>query len=159
MNTNATVLMPGTAPAVWVLRDRVSFLGSLPGSDCVLLEVEVAPGAGTPPHRHDSPEVFRVLEGELRIGLFDEQPPREIVAVPGTVVRIPAKAAHNYRNVTAVPARTLALVEQGMADFFHELGSPEPAPARPPTESELAMLAAICARHKIEILGGTPGPH
>jgi quercetin dioxygenase-like cupin family protein len=157
MKTKAQFLPPGAAPARWVVRDRVRFLGAVPGSDWVLLEVEVPPGSGTPPHRHESPEVFHVLDGELRIGLFGEQPPREVVATPGAVVSIPAGVPHNYHNAGSAPARTLAIVDRGLEAFFQELGREETPPAGPPSEAELAAVMAACARHRIEILGA-PGP-
>lgn len=157
MKTKAQYVPPGTAPVRWVVRDRVSFLGAVPGSDWVLLEVEVPPGSGTPPHRHESPEVFHVLEGELHIGLLDEQPPREVVAQPGAVVSLPAGVAHNYRNASRAPARTLVIADRSMEAFFQDLGRAEAPAGGPPSEEELTAVRVACARHRIEILGGAPG--
>ncbi len=152
MNNHVTVLPPGAAQTVWVVRDRVSFLGGLPGTSCALLEVEVPPGSGTPPHRHESPEVFRVLDGELRVGLSDGAALREISAPAGTVVHVPSGAVHHYRNASAAPARTLVLADRALEAFFRDLGREERPPGGAPDGQEVAAIRAACARHGIELL-------
>jgi len=128
MSSSITLTSPATATTVWVVRDRITFLGEVPGTALALLEVAVPPGSGTPPHTHASPEVFRVLSGEVTFGLFDTTPPREAVAGPGTVVTIPSHAPHNYRNASKQPATLLVIVDRTMVEFFHDLGRSE-APA------------------------------
>jgi quercetin dioxygenase-like cupin family protein len=156
MPSTITLTTPASADTVWVVRDRIQFLGEVPGTNLALLEVEVPPGSGTPPHTHASPEVFRVLSGEVRFGIFDTTPPREVVAGPGAVVTIPPHAAHNYRNAGAQPATMLVVVDDTMTAFFRELGRRETPAGGPPSADEIAAVLAACARHHITLLQGPP---
>lgn len=144
------------ADALWVVRDRVRFMGELDGTELAVLEVEVPPGSGTPPHRHASPEIFRVLSGELTFGRFGDGPPAMTTAAAGTVVTVPGHVPHNYQNAGTAPATMLVVVERSMAAFFRDLGRTAAPPAAPPGEAELAEVLAACARHGITILGGPP---
>ena len=144
------------AEALWVVRDRVRFLGEEAGSGLALLEVEVPPGSGTPPHRHASPEIFRVLSGEIAFGLFDDGAPSEVTAGAATVVTVPSGVPHCYRNAGAAPASLLVVVERPMVEFFRDLGRREAPPAGPPGEAEIAAVMAACARHGITILDAPP---
>lgn len=156
--------MPGTigvvrgteADEVWVVRDRVRFMGEVAGTDLAVLEVEVPPGSGTPPHLHASPEIFRVLSGELAFGLFGDGAPSQVSAAAGTVVTVPSGVPHNYQNAGAAPASMLVVVERSMAAFFRDLGKTATPPAGPPTPAELAEVMAACERHAITILAGPP---
>jgi len=156
MSSSITITTPATASTVWVIRDRITFLGAVPGTDLALLEVEVPPGSGTPPHTHASPEVFRVLRGELTFGIFADTPPREVAAGAGTVVTIPPHAPHNYRNATDQPATVFVVVDRTMVDFFRDLGRREAPAGGPPSEAEIDGVLAACARHQISLLQGPP---
>lgn len=156
MTTSITISSPETAETVWVVRDRIRFMGEVPGADLALLEVEVPAGSGTPPHVHASPEVFRVLRGAITYGLFDGPAPRVVVAGPGTVVTVPSRVPHNYHNAGPDPAAMLVLVDRSMVAFFRDLGRREAPAGGPPTESEVAEVFAACARHRITLLGGPP---
>lgn len=156
MTTTMHVTRPKEADALWVVRDRVHFMGELDGTDLAVLEVEVPPGSGTPPHVHASPEIFRVLSGELAFGRFSDAQPSEVLAGAGTVVTVPSGLPHNYRNPGPTPASMLVVVERSMRDFFLDVGRPETPPAGPPTDAEIEAMLAACARHGIEILGGPP---
>lgn len=154
MSSTIGIVRGADADAVWVVRDRVRFMGEVAGSDLAVLEVEVPPGSGTPPHRHASPEIFRVLSGELTFGLFDDGPPTLTAAGAGTVVTVPSDVPHNYQNAGAAPASMLVVVERSMAAFFRDLGRRDAPPAGPPSDDEIAAVMAACARHGIRILGG-----
>jgi len=156
MSSSITITTLAKAPAVWVIRDRITFLGDVPGTNLALLEVGVPPGSGTPPHTHASPEVFRVLSGEVTFGIFAETPPREVVAGTGTVVTIPPHAPHNYRNASNRPATMLVVVDRTMVAFFRDLGRHDAPAGGPPSEAEIAGVLAACSRHSISILQGPP---
>lgn len=140
-----------TAP-VWVLGDELRFLGSVSDRDLHVIDVIVPPGSGTPPHRHASIEIFRVAEGELTFGLFEEDAPSFVTASPGTVVTLPSMHAHNYANRTAQPARMTVVVEGQMHDFFRDVAASEPPPAGPPSAAAIAAIAEACRRHGIDLL-------
>ncbi len=156
MSAPVTITTPDSAETLWVVRDRIRFMGQVPGTDLALIEVEVPPGSGTPPHTHNSPEVFRVLRGEVIFGLFDQMPPREVAAGPGTVVSIPPLAPHNYRNPGSQPAAVLVVVDRSMVAFFRDLGRREAPAGGPPSEAEIAEVLGACARHNIKLLSGPP---
>lgn len=156
MNSTIQVITPATAASLWVVRDRITFLGEVPGTDLAVVEVQVPPGSGTPPHTHASPEVFRVLSGEVAFGIFNTTPPREVVASAGTAVSVPPGAPHNYRNAGSEPASMLVVVDRTMVEFFRDLGRTD-APAKgPPSDDEIAGVLAACARHGIKVLDGPP---
>jgi quercetin dioxygenase-like cupin family protein len=152
-----TILTPDTAPALYVVRDRIRFFGPVEGTNLKLVEVEVPPGSGSPPHRHASPETFRVLEGEITFGIFEPgRPPEQVAAGPGAVVRVGPWAGHNYVNLGPAPARMLVILDDGMIGFFEDLGTSATPEAGPPSEAEIGAIMAACQRHGIEVLAGPP---
>lgn len=156
MHATIQVVRRAEAETVWVVRDRIRFMGEVSGTELAMLEVEVPSGSGTPPHVHASPEIFHVLDGEITFGLFDGPAPREVVAGSDAVVTVPPRVPHNYRNASAAPATMLVVVEQSMVRFFRDLGRHEAPPAGLPSEAEIAEVMAACARHDIAVLGGPP---
>jgi quercetin dioxygenase-like cupin family protein len=132
----------------WVVADRIRFLGGLAGSNLELVEVEVPPGSGTPPHSHASPELFYVIDGEITIRYFAaDAPPTMILAGAGTSVRIERHAPHNYMNESGKPARMLVIVEPSMTAFFREIGTTEPQ-----AQPDFARIGAAMQRHGIHAL-------
>jgi quercetin dioxygenase-like cupin family protein len=136
----------------WVLTDHIRYLGRLPGRDVDLIEVQVAPGSGTPPHTHASAELFHVTEGEVTLGRFGAGPPAFRVLHAGEAAAVEPDAPHNYMNNSDHPARMVVLVEPQMTAFFRDLGRKDPPPAGPPGADLLAEVHAACARHGIRIL-------
>lgn len=136
----------------WVLTDHVRLLGRLPGRDVDLIEVQVAPGSGTPPHTHASAELFHVTEGEVTLGRFGDGPPAFHVLRAGEAAAVESGAPHNYMNHGDRPARMLVVVEPQMTDFFRDIGRADPPPAGPPDAAVLAQVEAVCARHGIRFL-------
>lgn len=137
---------------VWVLGDQLKFLGSVEGSDLHVVDVCVPPGSGTPPHRHKSIEIFRVTEGEITFGVFDEGPPRQIVGRAGSVVTLPANLGHNYENRSKAPAVMTVVVEGQMKKFFEEVGTRVAPPPGPPSADAIGRILAACSRHGIEVM-------
>jgi quercetin dioxygenase-like cupin family protein len=153
----ATILTPDSVPSLYVVRDRIRFFGPVEGTDLKLVEVEVPPGSGSPPHRHASPETFRILEGEVTFGLFEPgRAPEQVVTGPGAVVRVEAWAGHNYVNAGRVPARMLVILDDTMIGFFEDLGTEATPEAGPPSEAEIGAIMAACRKHGIEVLAGPP---
>jgi quercetin dioxygenase-like cupin family protein len=140
---------PSNADCCWVVADKVRFLGNLPGSSIELLDIEVPAGSGTPPHTHESAELFYVLEGELTVRQFGAAaPPVVIRAGAGTSVRIPSRVPHNYVNESAKPVRMMVMLEASMVAFFRDIGSAAPASGAP----DLERIGAAMDRHGIEAL-------
>ncbi|MDW6023162.1 cupin domain-containing protein [Mesorhizobium sp. BAC0120] len=146
MSIHVTTMQQGETR--WVVGDRIRFLGGLAGSNLEVLEVEIPPGSGTPPHSHASPELFYVIDGEVTIRHFAAgKPPTAVSAGAGTSVRIDGHAPHNYANESGKPARMLVLIEPSMTAFFREIGTAEPQ-ATP----DFARIGAAMRRHGIEAL-------
>ena len=118
---------PNDGQTLWVVADRIRFLGGLAGSNPELIEVEIPPGSGTPPHSHASPELIYVIDGELTVRQFAAGGPPEVtIAGPGTSVRIGPRAPHNYSNDSGHPVRMLVLIEASMVAIFRDIGTAEP---------------------------------
>lgn len=77
-----------------------------------VLESEVPPGGGFPPHVHDQhEEAFYVLSGAIDYLVGDAW----TAAVAGTVVFVPAGEPHGFRNSSEQPARHLAIASPASA--------------------------------------------
>lgn len=156
MSGNLRITRPNEAEEVWVVRDRVRFMGTVEGTELAVLEVEVPPGSGTPPHRHASPEIFRVLEGELTFGCYAAGPPTLATVGAGAVVTVPSEVPHNYQNNGDAPATMLVVVDHAMEAFFRDLGRTAEPPPGPPAAPELREVMEACVRHGITLLDGPP---
>jgi len=136
---------------IWVVRDRVRFSGQLEGTPVVMLEVQVPPGAGTPLHRHASPELFRVLSGEVVFTTFENGAERRMVGRPGDVLSVPSNAPHGYVNMSSEPAELLVVLDRAMEAFFRDIGSEVPG-SGPPTPEEMERVIAACAKHGVSFV-------
>ena len=115
------------------------------------------PGFAPPLHRHEhEEEVFYVLEGAATF-LCDG---REIPAVPGDLVHLPAGLPHTFIVGDAAPLRVLQITTPaGFEDFAREAGEPAAVrrlPAVPPTAEQIGALMQIAPRYDMEILGPPP---
>lgn len=140
---------PESGDALWVVADRIRFLGGLPGSDLELLEVEVPAGSGTPPHSHASAEMLYIVEGELTVRQFsgEAEPPTVVTAKPGEAVRIASGVPHNYANESGRLAKMVVLIEPTMIDFFRDIGTAERQ-----DQPDFARIGAAMERHGIDVL-------
>lgn len=98
----------------------------LPGeSGYLLLEANIPPGAGAPPHAHDiDAECFFILAGELT--LIDEQGER--TARTGDTCFLPPGRTHGFINRGSGDVRALVIVTPGDAavaffDAMHQLAA------------------------------------
>ncbi|MBP8294130.1 MAG: cupin domain-containing protein [Caldilineaceae bacterium] len=94
--------------------------------DLVVIEVNLLPGRGHNFHKHpDQEEVIYVLEGEVEQWLEQEHR----VLRPGDAVFIDADVVHASFNVSAAPARLLAILGPCVGDGGYvvvEMGEREP---------------------------------
>ena len=140
---------PEGGDALWVVADRIRFLGGLPGSELELLEVEVPSGSGTPPHSHAAAEMFYIVEGELTVRQFPggTEPPAVITAGPGVTVRIASGVPHNYANESGRAVKMVVLIEPAMIAFFRDIGTTERQ-----DQPDFARIGAAMERHGIDVL-------
>lgn len=146
------VTTPEQGETLWVVADRIRFLGAVLGSPLELIEVEIPPGSGTPPHTHASPETFYILDGELTVRLFTAGGPPEVLrAGCGASIGVPTRVPHNYTNESGKMVRMLVLLEPSMTAFFREIGSQEPLTGEP----DFARIGAAMQRHGIDMFAAT----
>jgi quercetin dioxygenase-like cupin family protein len=144
-----TAVRPGEGRTWQVLNDRVTVkLGSAQTQGAFALFFDqVPPGGKVPTHSHGGQETFMMVEGELQFRIQQGAALNAVTATVGTVIHIPAGAAHDYRNVSAATAAFFVLFTPAGASerFFERLGVPVPGPDDPPaqTQPEVAIPAAL----------------
>jgi quercetin dioxygenase-like cupin family protein len=122
-----------------------------------LIEMQVPPGGGPGPHRHDFEEMFYLLDGEIEFTFRGEK----AVAHAGATVNIPANAPHYFKNVGGRTARLLCMcTPAGQEEFFLVVGTPvasrtAPAPALSETQMAefVATAKAAAPKFRTELLG------
>ena len=129
----------------FVLGDRIERQLRIRGNWLNIFDVTVPPGSRTPKHAHASPEVFRILEGNLTIWRLSDSGPEEIEASAGDIVTIAPFMVHGYSNRGTVPAVFSAIVDREMAEFIEAEGTTEPPKASPSPETIARMTAAANA--------------
>jgi quercetin dioxygenase-like cupin family protein len=139
----------------WFLGTAVRFLASCDDGDGVSVIESVGPEGDSPPlHVHSTEdELFHVLEGELRLRVGDE----ELTLTAGEAARAPRDVPHSYR-VESRQARWLVTTARGDFErFVRTLVRPAEAdglpPQVPPTPEEIELVAAVGARHGIQLVG------
>jgi quercetin dioxygenase-like cupin family protein len=131
--------------------------GAQTGGRYCLIDMDVPPGGGPPPHRHDFEEMFTILEGEIELTFRGET----VKAGAGVTVNIPANAPHSFKNKSDRPAHLLCLcAPPGQEEFFMAVGDPvpsrtAPAPALSPAEraARLEKVKALAPKYRTEMLG------
>ncbi|WP_242056129.1 cupin domain-containing protein [Nostoc flagelliforme] len=109
INQNGLFVQSGGGHSYYFGQDLYTFkaIGEETSEAYALCEVIVAPGGGTPPHRHSREnESFYVQEGEIEFQLDD----RILVATAGTFLHSPKGQLHQFTNTTSVPAKMLVWV-------------------------------------------------
>jgi len=104
-----------------------------------LIDMQIPPGGGPPPHRHDFEETFSVLEGECVVTFRG----KKVTVRAGETANVPANAPHfihNYSDKTAHVMCTCA--PAGQDAFFLAVGTPVPSRTSPvPTLSDSEVAA------------------
>jgi quercetin dioxygenase-like cupin family protein len=110
-----------------------------------LIDMQVPPGGGPPPHRHDFEEMFTVLEGQVELTFRDEH----LMARAGETVNVPANAPHAFRNASGEAARLLCMcTPPGQEVFFRDVGTPVASRTEPPAPLGEDAQAGFIARSK-----------
>jgi len=100
-------------------------------------------GSGPPPHSHPWDESFYVLEGEIAFGVDGE----EHVAVPGTLVHLPAGTMHWFRFGRGGGEMISMTSRQGASDMFTDFDR-EISPENP----DLGRLVELGQPYGLEIV-------
>ena len=139
------IVLPGDAPApLKVVGEEITVLA--PGASTGSYEIfrQAGPeGSGPPPHSHPWDEAFYVLEGTVVFGVDTIQ---DVVAVPGTLVHIPADSTHWFRFGESGGTVVSMTSRAGAAEFFAQVAR-EVAPVDP----DLGALVGIATAHGLSI--------
>ena len=68
--------------------------GAVPHQEMSLSVMDIDPGAHYPPHRHEAPEAYYVVQGEAECEFGDER----LVARPGSAIYTRSGRIHSFRN-------------------------------------------------------------
>lgn len=123
INQHELFIESGQGRSYYFGQDLYTFkaIGEETGEAYALCEIIVAPGGGTPPHRHSREnESYYVRDGELEFQLDD----RILVATAGTFLYSPKGQLHRFTNTTATEAKILVWVTPaGFEKFIAEVGT------------------------------------
>lgn len=109
------------------------------GRYCII-DMQVPPGGGPPPHRHDFEESFTVLEGEIETTFRGEKS----TVHAGQTVSIPANAPHSFTNASGAAARLLCIcAPAGQEEFFAQVGVAVPTRRSTPPQLNQAAQAEL----------------
>jgi quercetin dioxygenase-like cupin family protein len=111
----AFVLIANAQPAASPVKATPLMTKDLPGiagKEAIVLTVELAPGAGSPPHRHDASTFVYVLEGSVVMGVKGG---KEVTLGPGEMFHEKPDDVHTVsRNAsTTKPAKFLVFMVKG----------------------------------------------
>lgn len=114
------------------------------GRFCVI-DMQIPPGGGPGPHRHNFEETFIVLDGEVEATFRG----KKSVVHSGETVNIPANAPHMFQNTSAEAARLLCICSPaGQEKFFLEVGVPVATRTTAPPKLDEKQMAAFLEKAK-----------
>ena len=110
-----------------------------------LIDMQIPPGGGPAPHRHNFEETFTVLEGECSVTFRGQK--HTIRA--GETANVPANAPHFIHNDSDHPAHVLCTcAPAGQDAFFLAVGTLVPSRTSEPAALDDAAKAAQIAKAK-----------
>jgi mannose-6-phosphate isomerase-like protein (cupin superfamily) len=155
INQNGLFVEPGQGPSYYLDQNLYTFkaVGEETGGAYTLFEMIIAPGGGSPLHRHnEEDESFYVQEGEIEFQLDD----RILVATAGTFIYSPKGQHHRIKNTTSVPAKMLALaMPAGVEKFIAKVGKTvnDQITSAPPLSSEdLDKMLSTAPKYDCEVI-------
>jgi quercetin dioxygenase-like cupin family protein len=154
---SAAPRQPRVGDTYIMVNDAYTFraTGKETGGAYMIIDTEIPPGGGPPPHIHTrETEVFVVLQG--RVTCTENGQSRTLG--PGESITLLPNRPHSFRNNTDKPARMLVIcLPAGIEQMFADAGEPvlggsELKPARPPTPGEMQRLVECCTRAGISLV-------
>lgn len=127
---------------------RIEVPGVETGGRLAVIEMNVQPGAGAPLHvSFEEDKYFRILAGRFRFAAGGQE--RELTA--GASVTVARGTPHGFQNAGSEVAQLLLVsTPAGHDAFFKDM-------AALPVPHKLPEVAAVCRRHKQEIVALTLG--
>jgi quercetin dioxygenase-like cupin family protein len=139
------IIMPAQTPRpLNVVGEKITVLASSEQTGGCEFFLQVGPeGSGPPPHNHPWDESFYVIKGEMTLGIDQN----EMIAVPGTLVHVPAGATHWFRFGSGGCEMLSITTREGasrlFADIDREISPEKPDPGR---------LMEIAQRHGLVVV-------
>jgi quercetin dioxygenase-like cupin family protein len=134
------------AKVFFVQSERIERRARLQGSWLNIFDVTVPPGGSAPRHIHAGPQVFRILEGRLKIWRMTDRGPEEIEASAGDIVKIAASQPHGYSNPGPATAVFSAIADSDMAEL------PEDAATAKPSAETLPRIRTAANAYGVRIV-------
>jgi len=137
----------------WVLGDLYTFklTSADTGGALAVIETVTFPQHGPPLHTHThEDESFYILEGRFIFTLGEQT----VEAGPGTLLHAPRGVMHGHKNVSALPARKLAIISPaGLENFFREIGERATQTATPPPHrpGSIAQIAEAAQKYGLRV--------
>jgi quercetin dioxygenase-like cupin family protein len=167
-NTDNSTRRPQAQPHSGAARQRLPHVGLVGDTYTItvtgeqtngrfsVIDMQIPPGGGPPPHRHDFEETFILLEGEMEATFRGK---RSTVRA-GETLNIPANAPHQFHNASSGAVRMLCICSPaGQEKFFMEVGVPVATRITPPpklNEQEQAAfidkVKALAPKYRTELL-------
>jgi len=121
------------------------------GETYELFEIDAPGGSGIPPHRHEWPEAYFVLDGALDVAVGG----RSFHMGPGDTLTVPPRAVHTF-SVPTPRCRFLSFsLGAGAGRLFAELDLEVPDG---PPDQVVPVVIEVAARHGVTFVPDRPGP-
>jgi quercetin dioxygenase-like cupin family protein len=145
---NPFVVTPGNAPRpLTLVGEKITVLAS--GAQTGSYEIFLQAGpedSGPPPHNHPWDESFYVIKGEIAFGIDGS----EMIAVPGTLVHLPAGTTHWFRFGKSGGEMISMTSREGASHMFTDIDR-EISPDNP----DLGKLVEVGRRHGLSVIPPT----
>lgn len=140
------IVTPSTTPrSLSVVGEQITILASGAQTGSYEIFRQAGPeGSGPPPHNHPWDEAFYVVSGEIAFGVGDQ----DLVAVPGTLVHLPAGTMHWFRFGPGGGEMISMTSREGASHLFTDIDR-EVSPEQPDVEK----LVAVAQSHGLTIGG------
>ncbi|MBV9358926.1 MAG: cupin domain-containing protein [Chloroflexi bacterium] len=126
-----------------VVGEQITVLASAAQTGSYEIFLQAGPeGSGPPPHNHPWDEAFFVIRGEVAFGVGD----LESVAVPGTLVQLPARTTHWFRFGPGGGEMLSMTPREGAAEFFSDIDR-----HISPQDPDLGRLIGIAEGHGVNV--------
>jgi quercetin dioxygenase-like cupin family protein len=150
MTDQTVIRKPGEGNAYWVMGGLYKVLAASDETGgTTVMEMNLRPGMGPPPHTHPGAETVYVVEGTIKYHIGDDS----TEGGPGSFFHVPAGTTENFEPLT--DAKVIATYEPGGIDkFFAEIGEPAPRHEMPPMSDEppdIEHIAAVAAKYGMVI--------
>ena len=131
-----------------VVGEKITVLASGAQTGSYEIFRQVGPEGSRPrPHNHPWDESFYVIKGEIAFGIGT----KEMVAVPGTLVHLPAGTTHWFRFGKGVGEMVSMTSREGASHMFADIAREVSA-----DNPDLGKLAEIGLRHGLKVPSATP---